>query len=72
MPSSSNFAEITDLLQPQFPDGVEEALNAMDEEAKNLQWSVTAVKKKAAERTGLTDFGDDLLEEPLQLLVNIG
>ena len=72
MPSSSNFAEITDLLQPQFPDGVEEALNAMDEEAKNLQWSVTAVKKKAAERTGLTDFGDDLFEEPLQLLVNIG
>ena len=72
MASHPDFIEINDLLQPQFPEGVEEALNAMEREAETINWSVNAVKDHAVNAIGLDDFGDNLIDQPLELLTAIG
>ncbi|MCE2513228.1 MAG: sulfotransferase [Acidimicrobiia bacterium] len=63
---------IDDLLDPVFPPGVDEALSARDAEAEAIEWSVDAVRRDAREASGLDDFGDGLIDEPLALLVQIG
>ena len=72
MASDPDFIEINDLLQPQFPEGVEEALNATEREAETINWSVNAVKDHAVNAIGLDDFGDNLIDQPLELLTAIG
>ena len=63
---------IDDLLDPVFPPGVAEALAERDAQADDLHWSVDAVRQAARAATGLDDFGDELIDEPLALLVGIG
>ena len=72
MASHPDFIQINDLLQPQFPEGVEEALNATEKEAGTINWSVNAVKDHAMKATGLDDFGDNLIDQPLEILTAIG
>ena len=63
---------IDDLFDPVFPPGVAEALAERDAQAADLDWSVDAVRQAARAATGLDDFGDELIDEPLALLVRIG
>ena len=63
---------IEDLLDPIFPEGVSEALDAMDAEAERLDWSPEAIRRVAVEATGVDDFGDDLPHNGLNLLAEIG
>ena len=63
---------IDDLTDPVFPPGVAEALAQRDAQADDLDWSVDAVRQAARNATGLDDFGDELIDEPLGLLVRIG
>ena len=72
MASDPDFVQINDLLQPLFPEGVEEALNATEQEAETINWSVNAVKDHAMKATGLDNFGDNLIDQPLELLTAIG
>ena len=59
---------IDDLLDPVFPDGVGDALDAMESETAALDWSPASIRSDASTATGLDDFGDDLIDDGLELL----
>jgi hypothetical protein len=63
---------IDDLLDPVFPHGVGEVLEAMEADAAELDWRPDTIRRIAAETTGLDDFGDDLPDAGLELIAHIG
>ena len=48
MASDPDFVQINDLLQPQFPEGVEEALNATEQEAETINGEFVSAIGQAA------------------------
>ena len=70
-PTGADSIRIDDLFDPVFPDGVGDALDAMDEQAASLDWSPASIRADASAATGLEDFGDDLPHRGLALLAEL-
>ena len=60
---------IDDLVDPKYSPEIEAAFEMVAPLAEAIEYTPEALKARAAEETGLEDFGDDLIAEPLSVLL---